>query len=126
MFRSIGVRARERSQWTSEPGNPDVRHRGGVPWDVAPVPYRWHACRTQTGELRREGGVLDGTCCCACGAVTDRAGAWRHRNCRRHRDSAGLCCDPDTPQPVRARVAAGISPHPGARRRPRSTRAGVA
>ncbi|MGH3980971.1 MAG: hypothetical protein ACRDRZ_18565, partial [Pseudonocardiaceae bacterium] len=29
-----------------------------------------------------------------------RTGAWRHRNCWRHRDPAGLCRDPDTPPPA--------------------------
>ncbi len=99
MFRSISVRARERSRWTREPGNPDVRHRGGVPWDVVPIPYRWHVCRPQTVQLHRERGVLDGTYHCACGAVTDRTGAWRDRNSRRHRDPAGLCCDPKRRSP---------------------------
>ncbi|MGH3815111.1 MAG: hypothetical protein ACRDUV_22145, partial [Pseudonocardiaceae bacterium] len=57
---------------------------------------------------------------CACGAVTDRAGRWVDRNSRRRTpDPAGLCRDPETPQPVRARVAAGTPP-PGARRHPRS------
>ena len=126
MFRSISVRARERSRWTREPGNPDVRHRGGVPWDVVPIPYRWHVCRPQTVQLHRERGVLDGTYHCACGAVTDRTGAWCHRNSRRHRDPAGLCCDPETPQPVRARMVAAASSRHAARRHPRSHRAGPA
>jgi hypothetical protein len=70
-----------------------------VPWDVVPIPYRWHVCRPQTVQLHRERGVLDGTYHCACGAVTDRTGAWRDRNSRRHRDPAGLCCDPKRRSP---------------------------
>ncbi len=38
-------------------------------------------------------------------------------------DPAGLRRDPRTPQAVRARVAAGTTPHPGARHHPRSHRA---
>ncbi len=101
---------RRAGRWVREAGAPDVRHRHGLPWDVE---------RPQTVELHREGGILTGTYHCACGAVTDRTGAWRFRNSRRQRDPAGLRGF-RMPQPVRARVVAGIAPHPGARRHPPS------
>jgi hypothetical protein len=106
-------------RWVREVGRPDVRHRYGLPWDAAPLPHRWHTCRPQTVELYREGGILTGTYHCACGAVTDRAGVWRHRNARRNLDPAGLRGS-RMPQLVHTRVVAGIAPHPGARRHPRS------
>lgn len=95
-----------RAMWVRQPNAPETRHRGGLPWDVAPIPPRWHSCRPQTVELYREGGVLTGTFRCACGAVTDRTGIWRRRNIRRRSDPAGLRGDPRTPQPVRTRAAA--------------------
>ena len=69
--------------------------------------------------------MLTGTYHRACGAVTYRTGAWRHRTTRRHRDPAGLCRS-RMPQPVRTRVVAGISPHPDARHHPRFHPAGQA
>ncbi len=69
----------------------------------------------QTIELHRANGLLVGTCHCACGAFTDRTGRWVGRNSRKNTpDPAGLRRDPETPQPVRARVAAD-TPLPGAR-----------
>lgn len=91
--------------------NRDVRHRHGLPWYAAQVPRRWHFCRPQTVELRRTNGSLIGTCRCACGALTDHAGRWIGRNSRRRiRDPAGLRSGPETPQPLRARVAADTPP----------------
>ncbi len=116
----LGSRRRA-GRWVREAGAPDVRHRGGLPWDVAPIPPRWHACQPQTVELHHEHGLLTGTGRCACGAVTDHTGAWHHRNTRRHRDPAGLRRH-RMPQPVRTWVAAGSTPHPGARRHPRTHR----
>ncbi|MQA16625.1 MAG: hypothetical protein GEV09_21580 [Pseudonocardiaceae bacterium] len=116
---------RRAGRWMPAPGHSGVRHRGGVRWDVAPVRYRWHACSPQTVELYREHGVLIGTCRCACGAVTDRTGAWQHRNTRRHRDPAGMR-RARTPQLVRAPVAAGSVPHPAARHHRRPHRASSA
>ncbi|MDQ3150683.1 MAG: hypothetical protein M3R63_02810 [Actinomycetota bacterium] len=69
--------------------------------------------------MGRETGVLTGICRCACGAVTDHTGAWRHRNTRGHHDPAGLRC-PRTPQSVRPRVVADTIAHPSARHHPRS------
>jgi hypothetical protein len=61
-----------------------------------------------------------GTCRCACGAFTDRTGRWVGRNSRKNAlDPAALRSDPETPQPVRTRVAVGM-PDPGALRHPRS------
>jgi len=86
--------------------------------------HRWRACRPQTVQLSRDGGVLTGTYYCACGAVTDHTGRWVGRNShRRTSDPAGLRREPSTPQPDRARVAAGTTAHPGARRHPRTHRA---
>ncbi len=114
-----------RATWVRQPNAPDTRHRGGVPWDLAQIPPRWHACRPQTIELHRDGGLLTGTYRCACGAVTDCTGAWRHRNIRRRSDPAGLRYDPGTPQPVRAGAAAP-PPRSGLCCHPRSQPAGTA
>jgi hypothetical protein len=111
-------RTRRAGRWVREAGAPDSRHRGGLPYDFAPILPRWHGCRPQTVELRYDRGVLTGTYRCACGAVADRTGAWRRRNTRRDHDPAGLCRS-RMPQPVRTRVVVGISPHPGAHHHPR-------
>lgn len=114
-----------RATWVRQANDPGTRHRGGLPWDLAPIPPRWHTCRSQTVELYREDGVLTGTFRCACGAVTDRTGVWHDRNTRRRSDPAGLRREPRTPQPVRARVA--VPPRrSGACRHPRSQLAGSA
>ncbi|MPZ67286.1 MAG: hypothetical protein GEU83_17875 [Pseudonocardiaceae bacterium] len=106
--------------WIPDSGDTSIRHRYGMPWWAARLPPRWHACRPQTVQLYRDGGLLTGSCHCACGAVTDHTGRWTGRNTRRHGpDPAGLRRDPRTPQPVRARVAADATPHPGARHHPR-------
>ncbi len=95
-----------------------------MPWWTVRVPHLWHSCRPQTVRLYRDGGLLTGTCYCACGAVTDHTGRWHGRNIRRHTpDPAGLRRDPATPQPDRARVAAEPAAHPGARHHPRIQRA---
>ncbi|MPZ67292.1 MAG: hypothetical protein GEU83_17905 [Pseudonocardiaceae bacterium] len=75
-------------------------------------------------RLFRDGGLLTGSCYCACGAVTDHTGRWTGRNAQRHTpDPAGLRRETPTPQPVRSRVVAGTTPHPGARHHPRIQRA---
>lgn len=55
-----------------------VQHRDGVCWYDAPVPWRWHKCRTQTagwvGLTRYER--------CACGAVRRNGREWFDRNTR--------------------------------------------
>jgi len=119
-------RRRRAGQWARAGGGPDVRHRGRLPWDDAPIPRRWHACRPQTVKLHREHGVLTGSDHRAAGAVNNRPGGWRCRSTRRHRDPAGLCRRTRMPQPVRAQVVAGITPHPGARHHLRFHPAGSA
>ncbi len=90
-------------------------------WYAARLPHRWHTCRPQTVELRRDGALLTGTYHCGCGAVTDSDGIWRQRNSRRSPYPAGLCREPESPQTVRTRVAAAR--HSRARRHPRIHRA---
>jgi hypothetical protein len=110
---------RRAGRWMREPGAPDLRHRGGIPWDAAPIPHRWHACRPQTVQLYGEHGVLTGTCRCACGAVTDRTGTWRFRNTRRQRDPARPR-RARIPRPGHLQAVADTAPHPGARHRLRA------
>jgi hypothetical protein len=55
----------------------EVEHRGGVPWDEAPKPIRWHRCRAQTVEWFPTGKRER----CACGA-TRTDGPWEGRNSR--------------------------------------------
>lgn len=110
--------------WIPDRGDTSIRHRHGVPWWSARMPHRWHACRPQTARLYHDGGLLSGTCYCACGAVTDDTGRWVGCNSRRHApDPAGLRRERPTSQPVRAWVAAGTTPHPGSRRHPRTHQA---
>lgn len=109
-----------RRTWIPDAHDSNTRHRYGLPWWAVRMPHRWHSCRPQTVVLFRDGGVLTGIYYCACGAITDHTGHWQSRNTRRHAsDPAWLCREPRTPQPDRARVVAGTTPHPGARRHPR-------
>lgn len=65
-----------------------VFHRGGVPWDSAPRPQRWHRCQMQSeifwtsGRQISDGGrgwILNRLCRCACGAY--KVGfLWRNKN----------------------------------------------
>jgi hypothetical protein len=112
----------KRRIWVPDAHSSNIRHRLGMPWWAVRAPGRWHACRPQTVQLYRDGGVLTATFYCACGAVTDHTGRWHGRNSRRSADPAGLRRDPRTPQPVRARMAAGAAPHSGARRHPSTHR----
>jgi hypothetical protein len=110
--------------WIPDATDGTIRHRYGMPWWAVREPHRWHSCPPQTVHLFCDGGVLSGSCYCACGAVTDHTGRWVGRNTRRNAcDPAGLCRETVTPQPVRAWVAAGAAPHPGACRHLRSHRA---
>lgn len=56
-----------------------TEHVNGVRWHEAPLPRRWHRCRTQTsgwvGLTRVER--------CACGALSRNGGRWLERNSRR-------------------------------------------
>ena len=57
---------------------------GGIAWQDAPLPYRWHRCRPQT----RGWFGLNYTERCACGAtrLDGRYGNWMEKNqTRRHR-----------------------------------------
>jgi hypothetical protein len=64
-----------------EDGNPLRRHRGGVPWDQAQVPVRWHVCVTQTMELSPQ---MVWTHWCACGATKSGASSmWVGKNSRK-------------------------------------------
>jgi hypothetical protein len=65
----------------------DVRHQQGIEWFDAPIPRRWHRCRTWSR------GVVNGRLVerCACGAIRlDGYGGWMDRNDRRKkRDPSG-------------------------------------
>jgi hypothetical protein len=54
-------------------------YRGGIPWNLAPLPRRWHRCRPwHTGYL---GQRIER---CACGATrSDIANFWHGKNARR-------------------------------------------
>jgi hypothetical protein len=75
------------------PADPVVKHRNGVPWHAAPLPWTLHRCRPQTIALwweRKSDGWLGqfpagGTLYCACGgtAVLDTNSGWVGRNGRR-------------------------------------------
>lgn len=108
--------------WLPNVEDTTIRHRHGVPWWAARVPYRWHACRPQTVHLYSDGGVLTSTCYCACGAVSDHTGRWHGRNRRRSARSTDSRHHAPTPQPAHSRVAAGAAPYPGARRHPGTCR----
>lgn len=59
--------------------NDGIVHVDGIAWTDAPIPPRWHFCRTQTyGFL---GFVLMERC--ACGARRRGGRSWLNRNSRR-------------------------------------------
>ena len=50
-------------------------------WFEAPLPWRWHQCRTQTCGVINSAFIER----CACGAVRMNHGSWLERNSRRKR-----------------------------------------
>ncbi len=76
------ARSSRPEQWAWAGGSPDVRHRGGLRWKVAPIPRRWRACRPRAVHLHGEGGLLSGGGHCT--------SAWHHPNTCQYQDPAGL------------------------------------
>lgn len=58
------------------------QHRDGIPWHNAPIPHRWHRCKTWTTGSTRNLALVER---CACGAIRlDGEGhPWMDRNSRR-------------------------------------------
>lgn len=57
-----------------------LEHLGGVPWNEAPLPSRFHRCTPQTRGFFGSSGVQR----CACGAIRLRpVDRWSERNSRR-------------------------------------------
>jgi hypothetical protein len=78
------------------PADPVIKHRDGIPWYAAPLPWALHrSCRPQTIELwwKRlpddwpSGPLAGGRLFCACGGVVDSDAnddqSWVGRNSRR-------------------------------------------
>lgn len=67
-------------RYRPDPENPRIRHLDGIPWHEAPLPRRFHRCRSQTqGWLT----LIDFTRYCACGATKQSGSRWTGRNSRR-------------------------------------------
>lgn len=63
----------------SPDGRTLIEHLGGVSWSDAPIPLRFHKCKTQT---RGWTNYLTETRRCACGAVSLDGSDWIERNSR--------------------------------------------
>lgn len=68
--------------WVPDPVDPNMMcHLDGIPWDLAPIPRRWHRCTPQTKGFTRSG---EHVLRCACGGISIGLGAWwGERNSRR-------------------------------------------
>lgn len=54
-----------------------IENKDGIAWHDAPLPHRWHRCRTQTRGWQNFFTEIDR---CACGATRRNGGHWVNRN----------------------------------------------
>jgi hypothetical protein len=60
-----------------------VSHRENIPWNLAPLPFRWHRCSAwTTGRIFSVGKGYVTVRRCACGAAFI-GGKWEKKNSRR-------------------------------------------
>lgn len=72
---SAAIRARKASPITLY----YVQHKDGIWWFEAPLPRRWHKCKTHTIALLGTGLVRR----CRCGAISWNGGMWIEKNAER-------------------------------------------
>ena len=78
---STAIRARKASPVTLY----YVQHKDGIWWFDAPLPRRWHKCKTHTIALLGTGLIRR----CRCGAISWNGGMWIEKNSERNNAKSG-------------------------------------